>query len=847
MLDLGTTYGAVVGYQYEDGTQRLTNVSLARERYDGFDLDVTYGYDAAGNITSVADTPNTTANALPAKHDIQCYQYDGLNRLQEAWTPVDNVASAPVGGVKAPECASVPTSPGGVNGAAPYWTTWSYDDAGNKAGNQKDITHREIVDGQLTTTATSFTYPATGTRNTGSGTGGPHALTTAKQTVTGPNGTTTQTSAYTYDAAGNTITRQTGNQPTQTLGWDAEGELQAVATTGDGAEGENSLDNDEAEFTYDASGERVVRVTAEGSTIYLPGGQELHVGQDGAKTATRYYSFAGQVVAVRTDRGLGGVASLVCDHHGTPLASVPNTDWTPNAVDKMYTTPYGAARGPSDSDTVPGDMGFLGKNRDEATGLTQVGARYYDEDLGRFISADPMLVLSDPAQWNAYAYGAHNPVNVADPSGLFGIKPIAPPPIAAPPQKPDPDPVVTVYPPVDLPEWAGEFVEGFVEEGVEVVTAIVHLVEVEWEYLQACMKSVGLNCGDLIDLNAKLFADSLNPLNAVMGIVNDAKEIYNEFTNGSKAKALGKLAYKVAEVLLTKGGGATALIALKRALPGKCSFEGDAPVLMGDGTAKPIEDIEVGDEVLATDPETGEQEAKAVEATHVHDDILITLVLAGGQTIRTTEDHPFWSATDQKFERADHLEEGEHVLEADGDLIEVARIHRDVSWEPAWNLTVQGVHSYHVMASSERGPPDLIGGTTDDAHPSVLVHNCGGEVGGHKTTCDCANGGTPVGPRNGRLAGSTHPVTGVPFDSQGFPDFSQWRHPTVEDVIIKPTGSRSRDFRAANKLAGLDKTPEGYTWNHHQDYGKMQLIEKGVHKDTGHTGGFSIWKIPGSN
>jgi hypothetical protein len=37
-----------------------------------------------------------------------------------------------------------------------------------------------------------------------------------------------------------------------------------------------------------------------------------------------------------------------------------------------------------------------------ATGLTQVGARYYDEGLGQFIGAEPILVLSDPAQWNAY-------------------------------------------------------------------------------------------------------------------------------------------------------------------------------------------------------------------------------------------------------------------------------------------------------------------------------------------------------------------------------------------------------------------------------------------------------------
>ncbi|WP_331462014.1 HNH endonuclease [Streptomyces sp. KMM 9044] len=119
----------------------------------------------------------------------------------------------------------------------------------------------------------------------------------------------------------------------------------------------------------------------------------------------------------------------------------------------------------------------------------------------------------------------------------------------------------------------------------------------------------------------------------------------------------------------------------------------------------------------------------------------------------------------------------------------------------------------------------------------VLVHNCGGAVQGHPTTCDCANGATPK-VRNGKLAGGIHPNTGVPFDANGFPDFSAWRHPQVPDVRIQLTGSRSKDFRLANEAAGLPSTPAGYTWHHHQDRGLMQLIDRRIHADTGHTGGF---------
>lgn len=36
------------------------------------------------------------------------------------------------------------------------------------------------------------------------------------------------------------------------------------------------------------------------------------------------------------------------------------------------------------------------------------------------------------------------------------------------------------------------------------------------------------------------------------------------------------------------------------------------------------------------------------------------------------------------------------------------------------------------------------------------------------------------------------------------------------------------------------KTPTDYVW-HHQEIGRMQLVDKGIHEATGHTGGMAIW------
>jgi hypothetical protein len=108
-------------------------------------------------------------------------------------------------------------------------------------------------------------------------------------------------------------------------------------------------------------------------------------------------------------------------------------------------------------------------------------------------------------------------------------------------------------------------------------------------------------------------------------------------------------------------------------------------------------------------------------------------------------------------------------------------------------------------------------------------------------SADIAKG--TAGLRNGHLAGSVHPNTGIPFDKSGFPDFSGV---AKAEVKISATGSRAKDFRAANEAAGLKSTPEGLTWHHHQDGATMQLVPSDIHAQTGHTGGFKgVFRVNG--
>jgi RHS repeat-associated protein len=64
---------------------------------------------------------------------------------------------------------------------------------------------------------------------------------------------------------------------------------------------------------------------------------------------------------------------------------------------------------------------FTGKERDAETGNDYFGARYYENNLGRFASADPLMAsahASNPQTWNRYAYTLNNPLRFVDPDGM---------------------------------------------------------------------------------------------------------------------------------------------------------------------------------------------------------------------------------------------------------------------------------------------------------------------------------------------------------------------------------------------------------------------------------------------
>ncbi|WP_030325432.1 RHS repeat domain-containing protein, partial [Streptomyces flavochromogenes] len=206
-----------------------------------------------------------------------------------------------------------------------------------------------------------------------------------------------RTETYTYDAAGNTETRKIGNADLQNLAWDDEGRLKSV-TTAAGATG----------YLYDTTGQRLIRRDSTGTTLYLPGGNELHKDKAGKVTGTRYYGGGTAMY-----KG-GKLTFLLADHHGTGTTQISND--AGQAITRRKTTLFGGPRGTQPTKWI-GDKGFVGGTNEADTGLVHIGAREYDPATGRFVSVDPILEADKPQTMNGYGYAANNPFSFADPTG----------------------------------------------------------------------------------------------------------------------------------------------------------------------------------------------------------------------------------------------------------------------------------------------------------------------------------------------------------------------------------------------------------------------------------------------
>ncbi|WP_240958329.1 polymorphic toxin-type HINT domain-containing protein [Streptomyces barkulensis] len=145
------------------------------------------------------------------------------------------------------------------------------------------------------------------------------------------------------------------------------------------------------------------------------------------------------------------------------------------------------------------------------------------------------------------------------------------------------------------------------------------------------------------------------------------------------------------------------------------SFLPETPIVMADGSTKPISEVKVGDRVLAAHEVTGEITVSPVTDVIIGDGLkdLVTLsVDADGdgrsQQITATAEHPFY-AQGRGWVNASELHTGERLMTPEGPVPTVTGTSRTQEIRTVYNLTVAGSHTFFVVADGQ----------------SALVHNCG--------------------------------------------------------------------------------------------------------------------------
>ncbi|MFD3582870.1 polymorphic toxin-type HINT domain-containing protein [Streptomyces sp. NPDC058683] len=671
-LGSASSYASVTD-SYDDHTGELKDQLVTRSTTTPASVDETaYEYDLSGNITRQTETRSGSSTTA----ETQCYTYDTLDRLTTAWT----TASTATDTCNATPISSDHSTVGdGITGGT-YWTTWTYDDIGNRL-SQTQHTVSGTGSDTITNSVWSSDQPntLTGTTNTG--------------------GSTSSTS-YTYDSAGNTRTRTTSTGD-QTLVWNNADQLTSVS---------NSTTGTATSYIYDAGGSLLLQIDPSTTTLYL--GSEQITLNDSAGTATgvRYYSAPGGSTIVRTGTGTNYGFEVAADQHGTNSLYLDNTAQTPTW---RQFDPYGNPRGTTTA--WADNRTFLNKTTDTTTALTNIGAREYDPTIGRFISLDPVFEATSPQELNGYTYGADNPVSNSDPTGqrseecgtLYNCH----------------GGVITRHTTeYTSPQAQTRYYETTPTYGsMGTATrygAIEKQVDKNEHYKTLRPVSVKDSLAGAIDSLVSA-AEALSPA-CTFGVSCGA-------ATGAYRSAVSHLGVNTSSHSYDAGGfmmsGALALFGGGEAEEGelgaaeRCSFSPETPVLMDKGKTKPIGKIKAGDKVEAADPKTGKHQGSRtvqhVWINHDHDLLDLTVRTKDGHTstLHTTANHPFWDDSTHTWFPAGQLRYGDALNTDSNGHVYVVATKATPGTANRWNLTVQQLHTYYVLAG---GVP-------------ILVHNTDGE------------------------------------------------------------------------------------------------------------------------
>lgn len=405
--------GVTTQYKYFSMGE-LARVRSTRPTSTGFDLfqDLQYTYDPSNNCVNIEDVAESTIYFRNRVVDaVADYTHDALYQLIRA-TGREHLGQP--GGSPIPfthdDSARSGPQPGDGGAMGTYTEDYVYDHTGNL------IKLKHSVDDPRApghTWTREFSYAESSMIEAAK-----FGNRLSSSLISG------RSEEYLYDKHGN-MTRMPhlGGPPgTPNMFWNYTDQLKQVDLGGGGT----------AYYVYDSSGRRVRKVIERGPNltqerIYLGGMMEIFRKHESGRVTLERESFhvgddQSGVLLIETrtidvngsDRAPRQVQRYQLTNHQN--STTVELDETARVLSYEEYSPYGSTTysGTEGSLELPKRYRFTGKERDEETGLSYHGDRYYAPWLCRWISADPAGGMDG---LNLYQYCLSNPVHQVDPNG----------------------------------------------------------------------------------------------------------------------------------------------------------------------------------------------------------------------------------------------------------------------------------------------------------------------------------------------------------------------------------------------------------------------------------------------